>query len=389
MLRLLTAGESHGPACVAIIEGMPAGVAVSIDDINQELKRRHSDFGRGGRGLIEKDEAEILAGIRYGKTLGSPIALVIRNLDFTNWQAEMRIENSDEETAKLTRPRSGHADLTGALKYGHDDIRNVSERASARETVARVAAGAVVKRLLAEFEIKIGSHTVQIGSVKLSRPPRNFQEVASVFDIDPDIRCIDPETSREMKETILDVRTRQDTLGGVVEVIATGIPVGLGSVMHYDRRLDGRIAQALMSVPSVKAVEIGNAIEVAAMFGSEVQDVISFKDHRFVRETNRIGGIEGGISNGEDIICRVYHKPISTLGNPSPTIDIETHQPALTAIERSDICIVPRAGVVSEAMLALVLGQAMIEKFGGDHLNEMKRNFSNYIKSLDRDQIST
>jgi len=382
MLRLLTAGESHGPACVAIIEGMPAGVAVSVDDINQELKRRHSDFGRGGRALIEKDEAEIIAGVRYGKTLGSPIALVIRNLDFTNWQDEMGIENSDEEAAKMTRPRPGHADLAGALKYGHDDIRNVSERASARETVARVAAGAVVKRLLAEFEIKLASHTVQIGSVRLSRSPRNFQEVASVFDTDPDIRCIDRETSRKMKEVILDARARQDTLGGVVEVIATGIPVGLGSVMHHDRRLDGRIAQALMSIPSVKAVEIGDAIEAAAKFGSEVQDMVSFKDRRFARETNRMGGIEGGISNGEDIICRVYHKPISTLGKPSPTVDIKTHQPASTMPERSDICIVPRAGVISEAMLALVLGQAMIEKFGGDHIDEVKRNFTYYVKSL-------
>ena len=382
MLRLLTAGESHGPACVAIIEGMPAGVAVSVNDINQELKKRHSDFGRGGRALIEKDEAEIIAGVRYGKTLGSPVALVIRNLDFINWQDEMRIEKSGKEATRVTRPRPGHADLAGALKYGHDDTRNVSERASARETVARVAAGAVVKRLLAEFKIKMGSHTVQIGAVRLSRSPTNFQEVAAVFETDPDIRCIDPETSKKMKEAILGARSRKDTLGGVVEVIATGIPVGLGSVMHYDCRLDGRIAQALMSIPSVKAVEIGNAIDVAAMFGSEVQDVISFKDHRFVRETNRMGGIEGGISNGEDIICRVYHKPISTLGNPSPTIDIETHQPALSATERSDICIVPRAGVVSEAMLALVLGQAMIEKFGGDHIDEMRRNFTNYTKPL-------
>lgn len=382
MLRLLTAGESHGSACVAIIEGMPAGVTLSVDDINQELKRRHSDFGRGGRGLIEKDEAEILAGVRYGKTLGSPIALVIRNLDFANWQAEMSIEKPEEEATKLTRPRPGHADLAGALKYRQEDIRNVSERASARETVARVAAGAVVKRLLAEFEIKIASHTVQIGSVRLSRPPSNFQEVASVFEIDPDIRCIDPETSKKMKEAIFDARARQDTLGGVVEVIATGVPVGLGSVMHYDRRLDGRIAQALMSIPSVKAVEIGDAIEVSAKFGSEVQDVISFKDHRFIRETNRMGGIEGGMSNGEDIICRVYHKPISTLGNPSPTVDIKTRQPALTVPERSDICIVPRAGVISEAMLAFVLGEAMIDKFGGDHIDEMKRNFTCYTKSL-------
>lgn len=386
MLRLLTAGESHGPACVAIIEGMPAGVTLSAEDINYELKKRHSDFGRGGRALVESDKAEIFSGVRYGKTLGSPIALVVMNLDFVNWQDEMRIEetSTNKQATKVTRPRPGHADLAGALKYGQEDIRNISERASARETVARVMAGAVAMRLLAEFGVKVGSHTIQIGSVRLSRPPRSFQEVSSVFEVDPDIRCIDPETSGKMKQAILDARTRQDTLGGVVEVIATGVPVGLGSVMHYDRRLDGRIAQALMSIPSVKAVEIGNAIKATAMFGSEVQDVISFKQHRFVRETNNMGGIEGGMSNGEDIVCRVYHKPISTLASPSKTVDIKTHKPALATVERSDICIVPRAGVISEAMLAFVLAQAMIEKFGGDHIHEMKRNFSYYAKSLER-----
>ena len=385
MLRLLTAGESHGPACVAIIEGMPAGVTLSTKDINQELKKRHSDFGRGGRALIEKDEVEIFSGVRYGKTLGSPIALVVKNLDSANWQDEMKIEEPsdiNQEADEVTRPRPGHADLAGALKYGQEDIRNISERASARETVARVTAGAVVKKLLREFGIKIGSHTVQIGSVRLSRPPRDFQEVASVFEIDPDIRCIDPETSKKMKAVILDASAKKNTLGGVVEVIAAGVPVGLGSVMHYDRRLDGRIAQALMSIPSVKAVEIGNAIKASAMFGSEVQDVISFKARRFVRKTNNMGGIEGGISNGEDIICRVYHKPISTLGAPAKTVDIRTHESALASVERSDICIVPRAGVISEAMLAFVLGQAMIEKFGGDHIDEMKCNFSGYTKSL-------
>jgi chorismate synthase len=387
MLRLLTAGESHGPACTDIIEGMPAGIPLSVDDINRELQKRHSDFGRGGRAAIETDEAEILSGVRYGKTLGSPIALVVRNLDFANWQDEMRVEETSDvsqEVVAVTRPRPGHADLTGALKYGQEDIRNILERASARETVARVMAGAVIEKLLAEFDIKIGSHTVQIGSVRLSRPPKNFQEVASVYETNPEIRCIDAETSEKMKAAILDARNRQDTLGGVVEIIATGVPVGLGSVMHYDRRLDGRIAQALMSIPSAKAVEIGDAIKVASMFGSEAQDTISYKGNRFARETNRAGGIEGGMSNGEDIICRVYHKPVSTLGSPSKTVDIKTHEAVAAVAERSDVCVVSRAGVVSEAMLALVLGEAMVEKFGGDHLDEMKRNFSSYIKSLEK-----
>jgi len=362
---------------------MPAGVPLSIDDINRELRKRHSDFGRGGRALIEKDEVEILSGVRYGKTLGSPIALAVRNLDFVNWQNEMMVSDVSQEASKVTRPRPGHADLAGVLKYGQKDIRNVLERASARETVTRVMAGAVVKRLLAEFEISIGSHTVQVGSVRLSRSPHSFQEIASVFETEPEIRCIDPETSKKMKEAITHARIRKDTLGGVIEVIASGVPVGLGSVMHYDRRLDGRITQALMSIPSVKAVEIGNAIEIASMFGSEAQDAISFKEGRFVRETNKMGGIEGGMSNGEDIICRVYHKPISTLGSPPRTVDIKTHETALAIVERSDICVVPRAGVISEAMLAFVLGEAMTEKFGGDHINEMKPNFSSYAKSLE------
>jgi len=384
MLRILTAGESHGPACVTIIEGMPAGIRVRVEDIDRDLERRRSDSGRGGRGLIEEDKVGILSGIRYGKTLGSPIALIVRNLDFANWQDELSIEETEKPAAKITRPRPGHADLAGVLKYGQDDIRNISERASARETVGRVMAGAVIRRLLAEFGIRIASHTVQIGPVRLTRPYSDFKEVASVFETDPDIRCIDRETSKKMKEAISEAKAKKDTLGGVVEVIATGIPVGLGSVMHYDRRLDGRLAQALMSIPSVKALEIGNAIQGAAVFGSEFQDQIAYKDERFVRLTNNMGGIEGGMSNGEDIICRVYHKPISTLGAPAKTVDIATRQSAPATVERSDICAVPRAGVISEAMLALVLGQAMTEKFGGDHLDEIKRNFSSYIKSQEK-----
>ena len=381
MLRILTAGESHGPACVTIIEGMPAGVRVSAEDIDQDLKRRHSDSGRGGRGLIEEDKVGILSGIRYGKTLGSPITLIVRNLDFANWQDEMSIEETEKPAAKITRPRPGHADLAGALKYGQDDIRNISERASARETAGRVMAGAVLRQLLLEFSIRIASHTIQIGPVRLTRRYSGFEEVASVFDTDPDIRCIDRETSQKMKKAILEAGAKKDTLGGVAEVIATGVPVGLGSVMHYDRRLDGRIAQALMSIPSVKAVEIGKAIAGSAMFGSEFQNQIAHKGGRFTRQSNNMGGIEGGMSNGEDIVCRVYHKPISTLGAPAKTVDITTHEAALATVERSDICAVPRAGVISEAMLALALGQATTEKFGGDHIDEMKRNFSSYIKS--------
>jgi chorismate synthase len=380
MLRILTAGESHGPACVTIIEGMPAGVRIRAEDIDQDLKRRHSDSGRGGRGLIEEDKVGILSGIRYGRTLGSPITLIVRNLDFANWQNEMSLEETEKPAAKITRPRPGHADLAGALKYGQDDIRNISERASARETVGRVMAGAVVRQLLAEFGLRIASHTVQIGPVRLTRPYSDFEEVAAVFEKDPDIRCIDPATSQEMKKAIVEASAKKDTLGGVVEVIATGVPVGLGSVMHYDRRLDGRIAQALMSIPSVKAVEIGNAIAGAATFGSELQDKIAYQAGRFTRQSNNMGGIEGGMSNGQDIVCRVYHKPISTLGKPLETVDIATRQPAPATVERSDICAVPRAGVISEAMLALVLGQTMSEKFGGDHIDEMKRNFQAYIK---------
>jgi len=384
MLRILTAGESHGPACVTIIEGMPAGIWVRVEDIDQDLERRHSDSGRGGRGLIEEDKAGILSGIRYGKTLGSPIALIVRNLDFANWQDEMSIEETEKPAAKVTRPRPGHADLAGALKYGQDDIRNISERASARETAGRVMAGAVTRQLLSEFGISIASHTVQIGEVKLTRPYSDFKEVAKVFETDPDIRCIDRETSQKMKQAILEAGNKKDTLGGVVEVVASGVPVGLGSVMHYDRRLDGRLAQALMSIPSVKAVEIGNAITGAAMFGSEFQDQIAYKGNRLTRQANNMGGIEGGMSNGEDIVCRVYHKPISTLGNPAKTVDMATHQPASATAERSDICAVPRAGVISEAMLAFALGQAMTEKFGGDHIDEMKRNFDSYIKSQEK-----
>jgi chorismate synthase len=383
LLRFLTAGESHGPACLVIIEGMPAGLNLSVADINRDLALRRTDYGRGGRGSLEKDEAEILAGVRYGKTLGSPIALSVKNLDFKNWQSEMKIEAAEKEAARLTRPRPGHADLAATLKYGQDDIRNVLERASARETVSRVMAGATARRLLAEFGTRVASHTVQIGTVKLEKPRPSFQEVASVFERDPDIRCLDPQTSQQMKTAIDEARANQDTLGGVVEVIATGVPVGLGSVMHYDRRLDGALALALMSIPSVKAVEIGDGFEMASLTGSETVDAITPGETGFFRQTNHMGGIESGISNGEDITCRVYHKPIATLGKPARTVDIASRQSAEALVERSDTCVVPRAGVVAEAMTCFVLAQALMEKFGGDNISETRRNHEHYLRQLE------
>lgn len=383
MLRFLTAGESHGPACLVIIEGMPAGLDLNVADINRDLALRRTDYGRGGRGSLEKDEAEIMAGVRYGKTLGSPIALSVKNQDFKNWQAVMKIEAAGEEAARLTRPRPGHADLAAALKYGQDDIRNVLERASARETVSRVMAGAVARRLLAGFGIRVASHTVQIGKVKMTGQRPGFGEVAAVFERDPEIRCLDPQTSKKMKAAIDEARRNQDTLGGVVEVIADGVPVGLGSVMHYDRRLDGALAAALMSIPSVKAVEIGDGFEMASLTGSGTVDVITPGKKGFLRQTNHMGGIEGGISNGEDIICRVYHKPIATLGKPARTVDIASFESAEALVERSDTCVVPRAGVVSEAMTCFVLAQALMEKFGGDNISETGRNYGHYLRQLE------
>lgn len=392
MLRFLTAGESHGVAEVAILEGVPAGISIAHDDINKELKKRMHDVGRGGRGKIETDEVKILSGVRFGKTLGSPIALLVENKDFANWEDKMSIEPTnlagrthktyEVESLKVTSPRPGHADLSGVLKYGFDDVRNVLERASARETVMRVAVGAVCKKFLSEFGITVASHTVQIGSVKMTRKGYSFDDVAGVFDMDPDVRCIDEDARKRMKEEIQKARMEKNTLGGVVEIIAHNVPVGLGNHVHYDRKIDGKIAQALMSIPSVKAVEIGNAIEAAGKTGKDVQDAIFVEQKKLQRKTNNMGGIEGGITNGEDIVYRVYHKPLSTLYDPLPTVDIKTLQPSTAVIERSDVSVVARAGVISESMLAFVLTDAMLEKFGGDNIEETKRNFDQYQKHL-------
>lgn len=399
MLRFLTAGESHGPAEVAILEGIPAGLQISTEDIQEELEKRRGGAGRGGRGKIEDDRVKILSGVRHGKTIGSPIALLVENLDFVNWSEKMSIEPINSvgvklyhSTSDIRSPRPGHADLAGSIKYHFEDIRNVIERASARETVMRVAVGAVCKKLLGEFGIEIASHTVQIGKVKLTRGPKEFKKISNVFHTDPQIRCIDPLTSQKMKEEIFMAVTRKDTLGGIVEIIGHNVPAGLGSYVHFDRKLDGLISAVLMSIPSVKAVEIGEGIVNAQKYGLEVHDEIFFSKRSnltggstspggYFRKTNRAGGIEGGVSNGEDIVCRVFHKPLSTLGNALKTVDINTKNESRAVIERSDICVVPRAGVISEAMLAFVLTQSLLEKFGGDSMIELYSSFKKGTKN--------
>lgn len=384
-LRFLTAGESHGPSEIAILEGLPAGVPITHSDIQKDLMKRKGGAGRGGRGKIESDEVSILSGVRFGLTLGSPIALEIKNQDFKNWKDKMSIEWNPiaaDPSIKVHNPRPGHADLAGAIKYQFRDIRNVLERASARETVMRVALGAVTRAFLTQFGIKIGSHTVQIGSIVSTYDPQSFDELRDLFSIDPDIRCLDEKTRMKMKKEILQAIKTKNTLGGVVEIRAYHVPAGLGSYVHFDRKLDGRIAQALMSIPSVKAVEIGNGIKSAAKRGSKVQDEIQYKNNTFIRASNNAGGLEGGVTNGQEIICRVYHKPISTIPSPLKTIDIETKQDTLALVERSDICVVPRAGVVSEAMLALTLADAFLEKFGGDSLAEVKKNYEGFMMQI-------
>lgn len=388
MLRFLTAGESHGKAEVAILEGMVAGLVVSKEDIQKELEKRRFGAGRGGRGKIETDQVEILSGVRFGKTLGSPIALVVKNLDFSNWKEKMSIENphtggvQTRHIGNLTTPRPGHADLAGIQKYGFDDIRNVLERASARETIMRVAIGAICKKFISEFNIEIASHIIQIGQIKLNNKSIRFEDIKNVFIIDPETRCIDRNISLKMKQAIKEAAKTKNTLGGVVEIVAHRVPPGLGSHVHYDRKLDGQLAQVLMSIPSVKAVEIGSGIENTTKSGFEVHDEIFFEKGRFIRRTNRAGGIEGGISNGEDIVVHIFHKPISTLNQPLNTVNIDTKESSKALVERSDVCVVPRAGVISESMVAFVLAQAMLEKFGGDNLSETRRNYLSCLGSL-------
>ncbi len=381
MLRYLTAGESHGKTLVAILEGMLSGLRVNPAKIDKELKRRQAGYGRGKRMEIEKDRVQILSGMRGGKTLGSPIALSIPNRDWKNWKSVMDPVRPSKE-GKVTRPRPGHADLVGVLKYDQDDIRNVLERASARETAARVAIGAITKILLSEFGISIISQVIQIGRVKAKVEGLKIGEIKRKAD-DSKVSCPDREADRLMAEEIDRARRKGDTLGGVFEIIATGLPIGLGSYVHPDRRLDGRLAQALMSIPAAKGVEIGLGFRASELLGSEVQDEIFYEKRKgFYRKTNNAGGLEGGVTNGEPLRIKVAMKPLSTLQKPLSSVDLITKRKVKATVERSDVCVVPAAAVIGESVASFELANAMLEKFGGDSLSEMKRNYAGYLKYL-------
>jgi chorismate synthase len=379
--RFLTAGESHGKGLVAVIEGMVAGLPLSEDYIAQDLKRRQVGYGRSTRMKIEQDKAEIISGVRHGLTIGSPISLLIWNRVWEDWQEIMGVAPVDKEISLITSPRPGHADLAGVTKYGIGDIRPILERASARETAARVAVGAVARRFLEEFDIVIHSHTISIGKHRAKQPKSiDWKQVEK-----SPVRCADAVSEKAMMAAIDEAKAEGDTLGGTFEVIATGVPVGLGSHVQWDRRLDSQIAQAIMSINAVKGVEIGDGFSIADVKGSQAQDIIEPGPEGatppWKQTTNRAGGIEGGISNGQSIVVRAVVKPISTLGKSLPSVDLRTGKKTEAHYERSDICVVPAAGVIGEAMLAIVLANAMLEKFGGDHLKETSANYKNFISS--------
>ncbi len=390
-LRFLTAGESHGPALTVILEGIPAGLSLKPEDVNRDLQRRQQGYGRGLRSRkIESDSIRFLSGVRHGRTIGSPIAMLIENRDFENWRLAMSPEPLDElvpeeKLRPFFVPRPGHADLAGAVKFLTKDLRPILERASARETAARVAAGAVAKKLLSEIGVQIASHVVAIGCVTANvdasqMPLAEIMERAEASEL----RCLDPEAEAKMKQLIDEAMNKGETLGGVFEVIADGVPIGLGSHVQWDKKLDGRLAQAVMSIPAVKGVEIGRAFELAQKFGSQAHDPFlapnpNASDWRFFpRASNNAGGLEGGVTNGERIVVRGAMKPISTLRNPLPSVDLRTLQPARAHVERSDVCAVPAAAVVAEAMVALVIADAVLEKFGGDSIEELKASINRF-----------
>ena len=387
MLRFVTAGESHGQALIAWISGVPAGLPIDFEFIHRDLQRRQLGYGRGGRQKIEKDRVEALAGIRHGQTIGAPIALRLENRDWANWEKALPVENTpDAEQARrtLTAPRPGHADLAGGLKFNLHDARYILERASARETAARVAAGAIAKLLLGQFGCTVLSHVIAAGKVRLERAASWTEVEAICKNLESPLRCVDPATEMRMKAEVDQALRAGNTVGGIFEVIAHNVVAGLGSHAQWDEKLDARLAQAVMSVQAVKGVEIGVGVTAATSYGSEVMDEIGYDaaGKRFTRATNRAGGLEGGITNGEDVVVRGYLKPISTLRTPLGTVDMVTKQAVSAAYERSDVCVVPAGGVVGEAMVAVVLAQAFMEKFGGDSLAETRRNFDAYRRQL-------
>ena len=392
MLRFTTAGESHGQALVVILEGMVAGLSLRAEQVNAELARRQLGHGRGARMQIEKDTAGFLSGVRAGETIGSPIAMLVENRDWKNWSAVMDPAPHDSDKGArdraVTRPRPGHADLTGALKYDRADARDILERASARETTARVAAGSVCRVFLREFGVAIGSHLVHLGGIEAALPQTMPADINALADQSP-LRTLDADAERRMVERIDAVKREGNTLGGVIEVVADGLPVGLGSHVSWDRKLDGRLAGAIMSIPAVKGVEIGMGFEAARRSGAEVHDEIEVahglpRTGNFRRQTNRAGGLEGGMTTGEPLVIRAAMKPLSTLMRPLATVDLTTGTPAVAVAERSDVTAVPAMGVVAEAMVAWILAAAFLEKFGGDSLEETRRNWAGYLEKLGR-----
>ncbi|MFZ7935399.1 chorismate synthase [Bacillus thuringiensis] len=383
-MRYITAGESHGPQLTTIIEGVPAGLSLVADDINEELARRQKGYGRGRRMQIETDQVQILSGVRHGETLGSPIALVVENRDFAHWTkimgAEPLTEQDEKEIKrKVTKPRPGHADLNGAIKYGHRDMRNVLERSSARETTVRVAAGAVAKKVLAELGIKVAGHVIEIGGVQAKEVTySSIEELKSITEASP-VRCLDDEAGNQMMKAIDDAKANGDSIGGIVEVIVEGMPIGVGSYVHYDRKLDAKLAAAIMSINAFKGVEIGIGFEAAHRPGSEVHDEILWnEEHGYTRRTNNAGGLEGGMTTGMPIVVRGVMKPIPTLYKPLQSVDIDTKEPFTASIERSDSCAVPAASVVAEAVVAWELATALIEQFGLDRMELIRENIEKH-----------
>lgn len=383
-MRYITAGESHGPQLTTIVEGVPAGLSLVANDINEELARRQKGYGRGRRMQIEKDQVQIVSGVRHGKSMGSPITLVVENRDFTHWTKVMGAEPLTEQEEKemkrqVTKPRPGHADLNGAIKYGHRDMRNVLERSSARETTVRVAAGAVAKKILAELGIQVAGHVVEIGGVQAENITYNsIAELQSITEASP-VRCLDEEAGKKMMQAIDDAKANGDSIGGIVEVVVEGMPIGVGSYVHYDRKLDAKLAAAIMSINAFKGVEIGIGFEAAHRPGSEVHDEILWDEVQgYRRRTNNAGGLEGGMTTGMPVVVRGVMKPIPTLYKPLQSVDIDTKESFTASIERSDSCAVPAASVVAEAVVAWELATALIEQFGSDRMDLIRENIEKH-----------